>query len=297
VTTRKQQRLSPWRIVKPIIKPLLPVCFRVFPPSKNIRRYYRTFGRLPNVIRPKTFNERIQCKILFDRNPRLTMFADKLRVREYVKSRLGDDQYLTKLYAVVKSSEEISGLSLPAKFVMKPNHASQLVKIVTDSTRVLPGELEGLATKWLQLNYYDITQEWAYRDIKRCVMFEELLEVNGEIPSDIKFYCFSGEPRFLYVTKDRLEGVKVNFYDLNLSLQPVKFGDYDNFHGEVRAPPNFQRMLEVARRLSAGTDFLRVDLYSVKDRIVFGELTNYPSNGRAEFQPPEWDLTFGSYWM
>jgi hypothetical protein len=226
----------------------------------------------------------------------MALFADKLRVRGYVKERLGDDQYLAKLLAVITSTEEIGRLSLPNRFVMKPNHGAQMVKIVTDATRILPGELEGLAAKWLRTNYYDKTQEWAYKNIKRCVMFEELLEVNGEIPSDFKFFCFSGEPRFLYVTKDRIEGVKVNMYDLDLSPLPVKYGDYDNFRGEVEAPANFKGMLEVARKLSAGTDFVRVDLYNVKGRIVFGELTNYPSNGRANFEPPEWDLRFGSYW-
>jgi hypothetical protein len=226
----------------------------------------------------------------------MALFADKLRVREYVKSRLGDEQYLAKLLAVVASPSEIDGLSLPARFVMKPNHASQMVRIVTDSTKILPGELEGLAAKWLLLNYYDITQEWAYKNIKRRVMFEELLEVDGEVPSDFKFFCFGGEPRFLYVTKDRLEGVKVNFYDLDLSPLPVKYGNYDNFRGEVEAPPNFKGMLDVARRLAAGTDFLRVDLYNIKGQIKFGELTNYPANGRADIVPPEWDLRFGSYW-
>lgn len=297
MTTPKQRGLGPWRIVRPIIKPLLPVCYRVFPASKNIKRYWDTFGRLPNVIRPRTFNERIQRKILFDRNPRMALFADKLRVREYVRSTLGDDQCLTRLYAVVKSAAEMGQLSLPAKFVMKPNHASGMVKIVTDSTRILPGELEGLAAEWLRINYYDVTQEWAYKNIERRVMFEELLEVDGEIAPDFKFYCFSGEPRFVHFARDRFGELKVNMYDLNLTLLPVKHGDIDNFPGEIRAPPNYNRMLEVARRLSAGTDFLRVDLYNVNGRIVFGELSNYVSNGRTRFQPPEWDLKYGSYWL
>jgi hypothetical protein len=296
MTTLKQRGFSPWRIVKPIVKPLLPVCYKVFPASKNIKRYRDTFGRLPNVIRPKTFNERIQRRILFDRNPRLALFADKLRVREYVRSILGDDQCLTKLYAVVTSAAEIGQLSLPAKYVMKPNHASGMVKIVTDSTRILPGELEALAVEWLRINYYDITQEWAYKNIERRVMFEELLEVDGEIAPDFKFYCFGGEPRLVHVVRDRLGELKVNSYDVNLSLLPVKLNDRENFRDEIRAPPNFNRMLEVARRLSAGTDFQRVDLYNVNGRIVFGELTNYVANGRTRFQPPEWDLKYGSYW-
>jgi hypothetical protein len=120
--TPNERKLTAWRIVKPLIKPLVPLCYNVFPPSRNLKRYWNTFGRMPNVIRPRTFNERIQRKILSD------------------------------------------------------------------------------------------------------------------------------------------------------------------------------RLLEVARRLSAGTDFLRVDLYNINGRVVFSELTNYPFGGRAEFEPPKWDLKLGSYW-
>jgi len=285
------------RLVRRMIKPLLPVCYRVFPASKNIKRYVDTLGRFPNLLTPRTFNERIERKILFDRNPMMAIFADKLRAREYVKSRLGDDQYLTKLYAAVASPANIGRLTLPQKFVMKPNHASGFVKIVGDSSKIQPGELEGLAAEWLAVDYYkDVTQEWAYKNVRRRIMFEELLEVNGRVPDDFKFYCFSGEPRWFHVAHDRFGKLRVTSYDLNLSPLPVKIGEYENFTEKLEAPPNFDKMLEVARRLSSGIDFLRVDLYNISGRIVFGELTNYPSNGRTVYHPPEWDLKYGSYW-
>ena len=86
-----------------------------------------------------------------------------------------------------------------------------------------------------------------------------------------------------------------NIYDLNLSLLPVKC-KYENFEVPVRPPPNYEKMLEVARRLSSGTDFVRVDMYNIDGRIVFGELTNYPANAMTRFDPPEWNQKFGSYW-
>ncbi len=55
-------------------------------------------------------------------------------------------------------------------------------------------------------------------------------------------------------------------------------------------------MLEVSRKLSAGFDFLRVDLYSNHGRIVFGELTNYPNGAAYKFEPLMYDMRFGSYW-
>ena len=55
-------------------------------------------------------------------------------------------------------------------------------------------------------------------------------------------------------------------------------------------------MLEIARKLSEGTDFIRVDLYNINGRIIFGELTNYPVSGKGVFEPSDWDIKFGSYW-
>jgi hypothetical protein len=284
------------RFAIPVLKPMLPAFYKIFPALKNIKRYTDTFGRMPNIIRPRTFNERIQRRILFDRNPRLKTFADKPLVRKYLRSRLAGGNYLTELYAVVYSPAEIGRLRLPSRFVMKPNHASGMTKIVMDSSKALPGELEELAAGWLSVNYYDVTQEWAYKGIKPRILFEELLEVDGDLAYDYKFFCFDGEPHFFYVVKGRLRGPKINFYDLNLSLLPVRIEEYENFSDEVRFPPNFDVMLEVSRRLSAETDFLRVDMYNLNGRIVIGELTNYPANGRTKFVPREWDLKFGTYW-
>ena len=43
-------------------------------------------------------------------------------------------------------------------------------------------------------------------------------------------------------------------------------------------------------------DFVRVDVYSVSGRIVFGELTNYPAAGTDNVNPVSFDHEFGSYW-
>jgi TupA-like ATPgrasp len=55
-------------------------------------------------------------------------------------------------------------------------------------------------------------------------------------------------------------------------------------------------MLDVAERLGAETDFVRVDLYCPRGRVVFGELTNYPVAARGKFNPPEFDRQLGEWW-
>ena len=55
-------------------------------------------------------------------------------------------------------------------------------------------------------------------------------------------------------------------------------------------------MLDVAERLAAPFDFVRVDLYALEERIVFGELTIYPASGHGEFDPPEYGRIIGDLW-
>jgi hypothetical protein len=90
----REQGITARRVVGPFPKLFMRVCFRVFPPSRNTWRYYGTFGRFPNVLFPRRFTEKVQRRILFDRNPKLPLFADKLRTRGYVRAMLGSDRYL-----------------------------------------------------------------------------------------------------------------------------------------------------------------------------------------------------------
>ena len=56
-------------------------------------------------------------------------------------------------------------------------------------------------------------------------------------------------------------------------------------------------MIDVAQRLGRDTDFVRVDLYAVAERIVVGELTNYPAAGKSPFLPSSFNATFGQHWV
>jgi hypothetical protein len=40
---------------------------------------------------------------------------------------------------------------------------------------------------------------------------------------------------------------------------------------------------------------LRVDLYLIKNKIFFGELTFFHASGYKGFDPPEWNKTFGDW--
>jgi hypothetical protein len=264
-----------------------------------LARYLRHFRRIPRLWQPKRFTEHLLVKLLFDRDPKLKLFADKYAVRSYVAQRLGGEQHLTALYAAVDRPEDIATVALPNRFIMKPNHLSGRVKVVKDLLAIDRAELQTLASSWFRQNLGFERGEWGYRDIPRRIMFEELLEDDGRPPTDYRFHCFNGEPRYLSVTVDQIGPDPTSTtYDADFRLLNVRHTRSPNRYVafQKERPPNYLEMLEIARKLSAGTDFVRVDLYNLGGRIVFGELTNYPGGGLSTYDPPSWDLTLGSYW-
>jgi len=52
-------------------------------------------------------------------------------------------------------------------------------------------------------------------------------------------------------------------------------------------------LLELAKVLSKGLNFARVDFYYTNDKLIFGEITLYPGNGFELFFPQEYDKKLG----
>lgn len=112
---------------------------------------------------------------------------------------------------------------------------------------------------------------------------------------DYKFYCFNGEPKYLYVS-DRMddhENARLSFVDMNYEMAPFGRTDYKEFETLPAKPEHFEKMKKIAETLAKGMPFLRVDLYEINHRIYFGELTFYPCAGFMPFKPKGWDEKLG----
>src|SRR5690242_16973986 len=83
----------------------------------GIRAHRAAHGAYPRWLRPRTFNERILRRKVFDRRPILTQLTDKYAVRDYVAERLGAE-ILPKLYCVTSEPAAIPFADLPERFVV-----------------------------------------------------------------------------------------------------------------------------------------------------------------------------------
>lgn len=261
----------------------------------SIRKYRYAFKRWPNLLHPQTFNEYILRKKLLDRNPLLTKIADKYAVREYVTERIGAE-HLTKLFLVTTNPKEIDFAQLPIPYAIKATHGSRYNYFVTDDKVVDQEEVIQLCHTWLATNYYKVGREWCYKNIVPRIIVEEFIrDDEGKPLHEFKFYCFGGVPTFISVIHDRYTNFKQNVYDIQWNKLPLKFKG-QNFEWESPKPHNIDQMYAIAQKLSNGLDFVRIDLYSDNTKVLFGEMTNYPDNGRKIFDPVEYDLIYGKKW-
>ena len=108
---------------------------------------------------------------------------------------------------------------------------------------------------------------------------------------DYKFFCFNGEPEFLYVSDS--PNHELAFLNTDWTVAPFGRRDYKPLRNIPPKPDNLDDMLTVARKLSKGMPHVRVDLYNVGGHIFFGELTFYTGAGFIPFDPKEYDKILG----
>jgi hypothetical protein len=253
-----------------------------------------------NLESPRSYNEKIQWKKLNDRNPLLTVTADKYEVRSYLRDVLGKKkakEILIPLYYATANPNNIPFENLPQKFVIKPNHGSQMHLFIRDSDKIDKGHIIRECRRWLNNNFGFYNYEWAYRNIKRKIIVEKLIESEtGELPHDYKFYCFHGKCRMIRVTKNRFgKEILAGYFDEGWNLLNAGVPGYTSNH-HFEKPSAFKEMITLSETLSRPFDFVRVDLYFVDSRIYFGELTHYEASGFGRFDPESFDYMLGRHW-
>lgn len=249
---------------------------------------------------PETFNQKIQFRKLYDHNPLYSICADKYRVREYVKEKIGEE-YLIPLYLVTDKLTEEQWSQLNAPFVIKPNHDSGTVEIVKDKNKVNAQKVITDINRFLKIDYGKISLEKYYTDIKeRKIIVEKYLKDNIE---DFKFHVFNMENEtkiFIQIDRDRFQGHKRNIYDENFNKLDFKYVQgYEFFENDIKKEVSEEilaKMKELVKKLSQGFEYVRVDLYNVDGKIYFGEMTFCPESGFGDINPVEWDYKLGSYW-
>ncbi|MCI7357942.1 MAG: hypothetical protein MSK40_09610 [Parabacteroides sp.] len=241
---------------------------------------------------PQTFNEKIQWLKLHDypTNQLVIDGADKYKVRAYVEEK-GLGNILVPLIGHWDKPEDIDWDKLPEKFVLKCNHGCAYNIVCNDKSTFDKVEAIKKMRKWMKEDFGAFNIETHYSKIKPHITCEEFL---GDCIIDYKFFCFNGEPTYIYVSSDLIHDrqAQIGFFYLDGTKMPLIRDDYAPMDIE-ELPPFFDQMKEAAKVLCQDFPFVRVDFFLANNTYYFAELTFTPSGGMMPFNPDKYDLEWG----
>ena len=282
------------------------------------KKYKLEMGKELNLANPVTYNEKLQWLKLHDRKDIYTTMVDKYKVKKYVADIIGKE-YIIPTIGIYDKFDDIDFDKLPSQFVIKCTHDSGGLVVCRDKSKLDKEAARKRINRSLKTNYYYRGREWPYKNVEPRILVEEYIDVSGgdgqvgdggkitadELQKengllDYKFMCFDGVVKFFFLDigvigkgTGHSEEYYRNVYDRNFKLMPV-LETRQNYPKEIVPPKNFKDMVAIAEKLSKGIPHIRVDLYNVDGRILFGEMTFYHGGGLSNyFKPVEWDKKIG----
>ena len=264
-------------------------------PKKRLQKWYKKkTGKTLDIDNPKTYNEKIQWLKLYDSTTLKSELADKYKVREWVKEKIGEE-YLIPLLGVWDSFDDIDFDKLPNKFVLKCNHGCGFNLIVKDKSKLDIKKAKKKVNKWLSKDYGYKGCELHYLKIPKKIIAEEYIENTKGDLFDYKIWYFNGKAHYIQFLSERnTKGLKMAFYDRDWQKQNFVYShplDKKN----IEKPKNLDLLLSLAEKLAKGFNHVRVDFYITNDgKIYFGEMTFTSCSGICKWKPQNTDFYFGN---
>ena len=240
-------------------------------------RYRLAWGRWPDFADPTTFDEKLLWLNLYWRHPLKTLCGDKYTMREYVQQQ-GLGELLPRLYGVYDSVDVIDFDALPKPCVLKCSHGCKCNVFCRLGETLDVAAARRDLRRWMRTDYSRLLGELHYAGMTPRILCEEFLDDgSGGLPTDYKLYCFNGRVACTLACTERVPNGKAQFSFFDRAwcyLAYYKTGDTRVRH--VSRPDSYIGMLTVAERLSQPFPFVRMDFYSIRGRLVLGEMTFTP---------------------
>lgn len=274
--------------------------FKWLPDSTYLKLRYRfQMQERLDLENPQSFQEKLQWLKLYNRIPEYPRMVDKILVKEYVSSIIGSE-FVVPLLGVWDRPEDIEWGELPERFVLKTNHGGGNTGVVIcrgKNTLDIDNTIARLNSS-LKMDIYRDTREWPYKNVKKKVFAEELIELNQQVKDlpDYKWYCFNGEPKYCQVIQDRNTNETIDFFDTTWKHQEFIGLNPAAKHASIIPvrPKNLEKQVQIAKRLSKDIPFARIDLYEIEGHVYFGEITFFPMSGFGKFFPNKYNEIFGN---
>lgn len=260
-------------------------------------RFRVDFGRELDLKSPVLFCDKLRWLKLYDRKKIHSIFADKLAVRKLVCDA-GFSDTLNEIYAIWDTPQEMALSSLPGSFVLTGNFGSSMNWIKRPHVELNETAIRKATMRWFRRDHSLVHGEAQYRNIQRKLFAERWLGDDDLPPPDYKIHCFDGEPRFIRYFAHRQFSTKREIWSFDPHWEPIEMDKPGYFPETVTCPPRpktLPDMLRLARALSSGEPFLRVDVFEIDGRLIFCELTLHPDGGNMSFFTDFWERRLGEW--
>lgn len=273
----------------------------LFSDERYLKIQHRLIFRKPlDLDNPITYNDKLQWLKLYNHRPEYTTMADKVKVKQYVAEKIGE-QYVVPLLGVWDRPEDIEWDKLPEKFVLKTNHdgGNYGVAVCSDKKTFNKKKATKRLKASLRRNTYLLGREWPYKNIQRKVLAEQYIEGDETVGlPDYKFFCFDGKVKLMLLASQRSEKSEpfIDYFDENFNYLNTKKNPNVDLES-IKNNEQINKMVVLAEKLSQGIPHVRVDLYTAGNKIYFGEYTFFNAGGWGLIQyiPEKYDLLFGNY--
>ena len=227
---------------------------------------------------------KIRWRKLHQRNDMIRISCDKVASRELAK-KLIDEKYILP-YCVYEKTDK---WATTQPCIIKHTAASGRNKVLPNG-----GTNSDIPNTWFKNIYGQHKDEWGYSQVPQRILLEPLLQGDPDV---YRFDCFHGEPRAIQIYKYKDGNVK----DITTYLYPdFKLVPVESKKRAIGSAPldnRIDEIINIAKKLCIGWDYIRVDFMVCKDGIYFSELTPYPMSGNGVIIPVEYDIYLGGLWQ
>ena len=240
-------------------------------------------NKLPNVNleNPQNLIDRINwCKI-YDKDERKPLWADKISAHLELSLSSLKDIVITPAYIfrTNKFTKESFDTIPNGKWFFRCNHGSGWNMRFEKKKGNDPTYLIAKLNEWLSLNYaYIGGYEWQYENINRGIIVQPDL---GQL-LDWQFWCENGEIKYIQLSRKLGKNLEeficftdssCENTDMYLGIKPMRFKLLS------KEKETYKKMKPIVEQLASDYKFVRVDLYSINDKVKFSELTFSPCSG------------------
>ena len=260
--------------------------------------YHNTHGFYPSLIFPVRFTEKMQWRKLFDLNPAYSILCDKLAVRDFVRERVGQEVMIPLLW-LGDDPNAIPFDTLEPPYILKSTHACGHTIIVEDKALLDETTIRETARSWLAWNHGKAFDEPGYVHVPQALLIEKLLlNKDGSAPLEHKVLVFNGTARLIHSVKVAAENRArlASHHTVDWIELPWETSPLPPLGHALDPPRRLKEFIEIAERLGADFDHVRVDMYECDDKIYAGEMTVYSHSGLHTIAPDAIDSILGAYW-